>query len=114
VQQPGQAPIPETTPLRGQVTQAQAQITVGLLAIPVPETAAVHPDQPAGAPLGQAVCLNHVRNHTPPRCRLQNFPEAISFSAALSSIVSASNRFSFAFSASSVRSRLASDTSMPP
>ena len=35
-------------------------------------------------------------------------------SAALSSIVSASSRFSFAFSSYSDRSRLASETSSPP
>jgi len=41
------------------------------------------------------------------------FPKR-SFKAALSSIASARSRFSFVFWSSSVFSRLASDTSMPP
>ncbi len=43
----------------------------------------------------------------------RHFPSR-SFSATLSSMASASMRFSLAFSSSSARSRLASDTSMPP
>lgn len=52
----------------------------------------------------QAGCLNQVRNRTLPRRRLHNFPDAISFSAALTSVASARRRFSFVFSASSPRS----------
>src|SRR6185436_10998219 len=61
-----------------------------------------------------AVDPSHVVHGPPPRRRLQNFPEAISFSAALSSIVSASSRFSRRFSSSSVFRRFASDTCSPP
>ena len=48
--------------------------------------------------------IDQVRNRTLPRRRLHNFPDAISFSAALTSVASARRRFSFVFSASSPRS----------
>src|SRR5215213_6350652 len=47
------------------------------------------------------------------RGRHHFFPKR-SFSAELSSMASASSRFSFVFSSSNVRSRLASETSIPP
>src|SRR5262245_25976242 len=53
--------------------------------------------------------------HRPsPRRRLQKFPDAMSFNAALSSIASASSFFSLRFSSSSWRSRRISDTVIVP
>ena len=53
-------------------------------------------------------------NRFPLSGRRYHFFARRSFSATLSNIVSASSRFSFAFSSSSDRSRLASETSSPP
>src|SRR5690606_24984547 len=50
----------------------------------------------------------HGNDGFPPRLRAQNFPRATTFYASLSSIASASSFLSFAFSASSARSRFAS------
>src|SRR3954467_9827265 len=81
---------------------------------PVPVTAHVHPDQPAGPALAQPVDTSHVIHRPTPNHGPQNFPEAISFKAALSSIASASSFFSLRFSSSRDRNRLASDTCIPP
>lgn len=62
---------------------------------------------------GPALRLNHMRSRTPLRTRRQRSPKAKTFDAALFSNACATSRFSFVFSASSVRKRLASDTSMP-
>ena len=55
-----------------------------------------------------------VRRSLPLRCGRHHFFEAMYFSMALSSIVSASSLLSRRFSSSSERSRLASGTSGPP
>jgi hypothetical protein len=65
-------------------------------------------------PLAHRVMLHVMRDGLPLRGRRHHFFTSRSFSATLSSIASASIRFSLAFSSSSVRRRLASDTSIPP
>ncbi|EJL52648.1 hypothetical protein PMI09_03791 [Rhizobium sp. CF122] len=57
---------------------------------------------------------HQMRDSVPLGCGRHHFFPKRSFKAALSSIASARSRFSFVFSSSSVLSRLASDTSMPP
>ena len=65
-------------------------------------------------PFAHPVGIHQMSDSFPlPRGRHHFFPKR-SFSAALSSMASASSRFSFVFSSSSDRSRLASETSIPP
>ena len=65
-------------------------------------------------PFAHPECLSQMDDSFPlPRGRHHFFPKR-SFSAVLSSMASARSRFSFVFSSSSVLSRLASDTSIPP
>jgi hypothetical protein len=65
-------------------------------------------------PFAHLVVTHQMRDSFPPCCGRHHFFPKRSFKAALSSIASARSRFSFVFSSSSVFSRLASDTSMPP
>ena len=71
-------------------------------------------EQEAGTALRELMIPHHLQRRLPPRhrCR-QGFPKR-SFKNVLSSIASASSRFSFRFSSSSCRNRRASDTSSPP
>src|ERR1700759_3618111 len=65
-------------------------------------------------PFAHPVGIHEMRDSFPlGRGRHHFFPKR-SFNAALSSMASASNRFSRVFSSSSVFSRLASETSIPP
>lgn len=68
----------------------------------------------AGPTFAQFVHRHHVVHSLAFVVGRQKFFEAISLSAAMSSIDSARSRFSLLFSASSVRSRWASDTVIPP
>jgi len=72
---------------------------------------ALHATRP---PFAHPECSSQMGDSFPlPRGRHHFFPNR-SFNAALSSMASASSRFSRVFSSSSVFSRLASETSSPP
>lgn len=101
LQQPLQAPIAKPPPLGRQGTQALSNRRVVRPGRSIPEAGAIHPQKPAGAPLAQAVRRHRVLHRPSPCRRLQKFPEAMSFKAALSSIASASSFFSLRFSSSS-------------
>ena len=75
---------------------------------------AIQSHQSAGVPLTQPVTLYHLYHCRSARGRLQTFFPSRSLSAGLSSIDSASSRFSRRFSSSSDFKRRASDTSSPP
>jgi len=85
-----------------------------LNAIEAAPARAIKPDQPACAHLTQPALLDQSSNRHLPRHRLQTFFPSRSFSAALSSIASASSFFSRRFSSSSDFNRRASETSIPP
>src|SRR5690554_4539244 len=92
--------------------RAKALITAPARGISMHRTGKPH--QPARPPLRKAGLRHKMRSPLPPCGRRYHFPRAISFRAALSSRLSASRRLSLAFSDSSARSRLASETSRPP
>ena len=81
---------------------------------PVADRRPICPQHPARPTLAHRVVLTQVRHGLSPRGGRHHLSPATSFSIALSGIASASSFFSRAFSASSVRSRRASDTSSPP
>jgi hypothetical protein len=58
--------------------------------------------------------LLQMTHHLALLCGLHHFLETTSFKATLSSVKSATKRFSLLFSASRERNRFASDTSNPP
>lgn len=72
------------------------------------------PDHLARPPLRDAEHTLEVRNGGPATTWAQKFPRAISFSATTSNSLSATIRFSVAFSRSSPRSRFASFAFIPP
>ena len=81
---------------------------------PVADRRAIETKCGAGPPLAHVMHFAHVSDSLPSSGGRHHFREVTSFRIALSSIVSASSFFSFAFSSSSERSRLASETSRPP
>src|SRR5258707_3412136 len=81
---------------------------------PITQTRAVESHQPASANPAHSVLLDHSRRRNPPCRRPQTFFPSRSFSAALSSIASASSFLSRRFSSSSDFSRRVSETSHPP
>src|SRR5690606_19320983 len=105
--------IAEPAPLPGDVLHLLADLGAVRRAC-APDRLGIDTDKPAGPALRDIVIP-----HRPQRClsplgqRRQFFPSR-SFRTTLSSIVSASRRFSLAFSSSSAFSLAASDTSMPP
>src|SRR5262249_47823442 len=113
-QQHVQPPVTKPPPLLGQGFQPLAQYPVirphALVAHARPVTA----DHPAGPPLAHLEDLAQIRHGLPSRGGPHHFFPSRSFSAALSSMASASIRFKRPFSSSSARSRFASDTSRPP
>src|SRR3546814_256710 len=113
-QQDAQPPVTEPAPLAGQLAQAGPQDIVASHTLGVLQGRPVQPGQAAGPTPTQAVARHHMAHGPAFHVGHQKFFVARSFSAALSSRLSARRRFSFAFSASSVRSRCASDTVMPP
>jgi hypothetical protein len=74
----------------------------------------IDPHQPACASLTQPVLLDQPVHRDAPCRRPQTFFPSRSFSAALSSIASASGFYSRRFSSSSDFNRRASETSNPP
>ncbi len=79
-----------------------------------PDRLGIDAHQHAGPALGDCIASQHLEHCIPPLAwRRQAFPSRY-VRMTLSSMLSASKRFSFPFSSSSWRSRRASDTSMPP
>ena len=109
-----QSPVAEPTALPGQLPQALAQ---GAVVGPhwfIPDDPTRNADDVAGTALAEPELLADEMDRPPLRVGRHQFFPAISFSAALSSMASASNRFRRAFSSSSAFSRRASDISRPP
>src|SRR5262249_27822066 len=113
-QQHAEAAIAEPPSLARQGAQPGAQCRVVAPTLAVAHGAALRPEERAPPPLADAVRLARRGNRAPPCHGRHHFFDAMSFSTALSSMASARSFFSRAFSASSVRSRRASDTSRPP
>src|SRR6267154_1864219 len=113
-QQHMQPPIAEPPPLLGQGLQPLAKFAVirppGLVAHAGP-IAVNHPARP---PLAHLIGLLQISRSLPMRGGRHHFFPSRSFNATLSSMASASIRFSLAFSSSSAFNRRASDTSSPP
>src|SRR6202035_1917902 len=113
-QQHMQATVAEPPALLGQGFQPLAQRHVVRSHALIAHACPVGSDHPAGPPLAHLEGLTQIRRRLPSRGGRHHFFPRRSFSAALSSMASASIRFSRPFSSSSARSRLASDTSRPP
>ena len=128
-QQNMQASITETPPLVGQRLHAVAQGHVVDPHSLIPRRHPTTPQHPTRPPLAHPMASHEMRDRFPLSSRRHHFFPSRSFSATLSSIVSASSRFSLAFHSSGKRSpgpfsdppqtssafnRLASLTSMPP
>src|ERR1044072_1258528 len=97
-----------------QLAQLPPQPFVAIAARLVADDRPVRIDDPARPPLADIKQGLKMRDRFPLGGRRYHFFDSRSFRPALSSIASASNRLSFAFSSSSARSRLASDTSNQP
>jgi hypothetical protein len=113
-QQHPQPSIAKPSANPGQLPQSGADRRIVWLRRPVPDRTPVHRKHGTRPTLAHPMPGTEVRHRFSPRGGRQNFFVAMSFSMALSSIASASSRFSFAFSSSRTFSRHASDTSMPP
>jgi hypothetical protein len=107
------APTAKPTPLLGDLVHFQTDIRV-IGQMLAPHGRGIDTDQDAGPALRDWMPPHRPQHRVPPlhRCR-QGFPSR-SFRTTLSSITSATRRFSLAFSSSSCFSRLASDQSIPP
>src|SRR5215471_6228709 len=81
---------------------------------PIPHRGAIGAKCRTRPPLADLIGDPKVSDGLTPGGGRHHFFEAMSLSMALSSIASASNFFSFAFSSSNAFRRLASDTSSPP
>ena len=103
-QQDAEPPISEPASLAGQVPQPLADLRCIHFCRP-PYGLRVNIDQPAGAPLREAMVRHQTRSRRPTRRRRSQFFANRSFSAATSSIDSASSFFSRRFSSSRPFSR---------
>ena len=108
-----QPPVAEPTTDGGQFPDALAEPGIVGATASVADRRAIQTKCGAGPPLAHIMRVAHVSDSLPSSGGRHHFREFTSFRIALSSIVSASSFFSFAFSSSSERSRLASETSMP-
>src|SRR5580693_1556924 len=113
-QQHMQATVAEPPPLLSQCFQPFPQCAIVRSQRAITHAGAVAPDHPAGPPLAHLDGVTQISRGLPSCGGPHHFFPSRSFSAALSSMASASIRFSRPFSPSSAFSRLASDTSSPP
>src|SRR6267154_3210774 len=113
-QQHMQPPIAEPPPLLGQGLQPLAKFAVILPPGLVAHAGPIAVDHPARPPLAHLIGLLQISRSLPMRGGRHHFFPSRSFNATLSSMASASIRFSLAFSSSNAFSRRASDTSRPP
>src|SRR3546814_20533918 len=109
-----QASITEPAALLRQLAQLLPNIGIVTTLRPVAHALPIGPCDTARPPLAHPMASLEMGDRFPLNGGRHHFFVSKSFSATLSSIVSASNRFSFAFSSSSERSRLHSDTPSPP
>jgi hypothetical protein len=109
-----QAPIAEATALLGDLPHALAKAGIVRPGRPVSHGHAAAADGFTRPPFAHPECVSQMDDSFPLRRGRHHFFPKRSFKAALSSMASASNRFSRVFSSSSVFSRLASEISIPP
>ena len=109
--QPGRT---ETPSLFRQFPQASAQKQIAVLGWRPLSGAAVELDDSASPPLGIAVLPQNVLHGFSASCGLQKFFESTSFRMTISRACSPTILFNRAFSSSNCRSRLASETCIPP
>ena len=114
VEQDAQPAVTEPATRRSEGTQTLTHGRVIACLFLILERGSIQLSQLAGPTFAQLMHLHQVLHGLAFDIGRQKFFEARSFSAALSSIASASRRFSLPFSVSSVRSRWASDTVIPP
>src|SRR3546814_587801 len=113
-QQDMQASITEPAALLRQLAQLLPNIGIVTTLRPVAHDLPIGPCDTARPPLAHPMASLWVCYRFPLDGVWRHFVVRRSCSATWSSIVSESNRFSFAFSSSSERSRFSSDTSRPP
>ena len=101
----GPAELAQLRPQRSVPVRFGGLVTLG---------AAVLPDQPARPPLGDPEHLLQVLDGAAPAGRAHQFPRPSSFKASIWSSLSATIRFSRAFSPSSSLRRLTSSALSPP
>ena len=109
-----QPAIAEPAALMCQIAQLLSKHAIIIATRLITDHAPIRRNDPARPPLADIKQGLKMRDRFPLGGRRYHFFESRSFRPALSSIASASNRLSFAFSSSSARSRFASDTSNPP
>src|SRR3546814_6414370 len=108
------AAVGEPPTLLRQLSQPRPLVAIIGSTLAVSHALAIRSDDSTRPPLVHPQRRLKMRDSFPLRGGRHQFFESRSFRPALSSIVSASSRFRRAFSSSSARSRLASDTSNPP
>lgn len=113
-QQRMEAPIAKSAAEMLQLAQPLAQRRIIQTLRSVAHAGAVYPKDAAGLPLTHPEHRLQMQYGHPTGSGPRHFFASRSFSAALSSMASASSRLSFAFSPSSARIRFASKTSSPP
>jgi hypothetical protein len=109
-----QASIPEPSVRPGGDTQHIAQRSIICSPMPIPHGRPICPDQGTRPPLAHLVTLFEMGDGLAPGGGRHHFFDRRSLSAVLSSIASASSRFSLPFSSSRAFRRFASEGSMPP
>src|SRR6185437_6184080 len=110
-QQDEESAIAEPAPLVGEIAQTDAQPGIGWPTRAIADHLAIGRNDAAGPPLAHLQHATQMSHSLALGDGPYHFFDRSSFRAALSSIDSANNFFSFRFSSSSVLSRLASDTS---
>src|SRR5580704_5132987 len=113
-QEDQKATVAEPAAFTGQRHKPLAQLGIVAPALTVAYRHALAADHPARPPLAHLMDALEVSHGLSLGSGRHHFFVSRSFNAALSSMASANSFFSLAFSPSSARSRLASDTSSPP
>src|SRR4051812_3734983 len=109
-----QSPVAKAAAFLGHRPHALAKAGIVSQGRPISHGHAAAADGFTRPPFAHPVGIHQMSDSFPfPSGRHLFFPKR-SFSAALSSMASARSRFSFVFSSSSILSRLASETSIPP
>ena len=109
-----QTSVTKAPALRGKLLKALLQIVIVGAFQDAPKCFRMTCCDATSSALAKPDLFNYRLSSSSPQRRRQKFPEAITFSASISSAESASNRFSRRFSSSSVRILATSLTSMPP
>ena len=109
-----QTSVAKAPALRGKLLKTLLQIVIVGLLQDAPKYFWMTCCDDTSSALAKPDLFNYRLSSSSPQRRRQKFPEAISFSASISSAESASSRFSRRFSSSSARILATSLTSMPP